>query len=89
MCSLGKGSVTAAVEWVPSYLSVTLFYDPWISSYEEISVLLLQHLRQLHQEIQPNELNKQNIETYEANLSNQREESKALESIGTEISSKW
>nr|WP_154960023.1 5-oxoprolinase subunit PxpB [Paenibacillus xylanexedens] len=47
---LEKGSVTAAVEWVPSYLSVTLFYDPWISSYENTCRLLLQHLRQLNDE---------------------------------------
>ncbi|MDT0125100.1 5-oxoprolinase subunit PxpB [Paenibacillus sp. RRE4] len=55
---LEKGSVPATVEWVPSYLSVTLFYDPWISSYQETSRLLLQHLRQLNEKIQPNDLRK-------------------------------
>lgn len=78
---LEKASVTAAVEWVPSYLSVTLFYDPWISSYEETSRLLLQHLRQLNEKIQPNDLNELNMEPNEVNPLIQWNESKTLESI--------
>jgi inhibitor of KinA len=44
---LEKGDVKAAVEWVPSYLSVTLFYDPLLLSYDEISSILLQRLSSL------------------------------------------
>jgi len=78
---LEKESVTAVVEWVPSYLSVTLFYDPWISSYEEISRILLQHLRQLNEKLQPNELNELDMKPNELNPSNQWSESNASESI--------
>ncbi|QKS60254.1 5-oxoprolinase subunit PxpB [Paenibacillus barcinonensis] len=55
---LENRSLTALVEWVPSYLSVTLFYDPLRSSYEKTCGLLLQLLRpsnQLHQQPQSSE----------------------------------
>jgi inhibitor of KinA len=73
---LGKRSVAAAVEWVPSYLSVTLFYDPCVSSYGEISIFLLQQLNRLNELKQPNEL----IERNELNPSNQWGKSKGLQS---------
>lgn len=76
---LEKKSVAAAVEWVPSYLSVTLFYDPWISSYEETSRFLLQHLNQLHVEKRPNELFERNMERNEANPLNPWKESENLQ----------
>ncbi|WP_434748289.1 5-oxoprolinase subunit PxpB [Paenibacillus amylolyticus] len=75
---LEKGSVVAAVEWVPSYLSVTLFYDPWMSSYEEISSFLLQQLSRLNEPKQPNE----RIERNESNPSIQRKRSESLQLIG-------
>lgn len=89
---LEKESVTAVVEWVPSYLSVTLFYDPWISSYEETSRLLLQHLRQLHEKIQPNELHEpkqpnERIERNELNPPIERKRSESLQLTG-EITSR-
>ncbi|MGQ8873774.1 5-oxoprolinase subunit PxpB [Paenibacillus sp. TSA_86.1] len=81
---LEKGSVVAAVEWVPSYLSVTLFYDPLVSFYEEISGFLLQQLnrlnepKQLKQSKQPNE----RIERNESNPSIQRKQSESLQLTG-------
>ena len=86
---LGKGSVAAAVEWVPSYLSVTLFYDPCVSSYGEISKFLLHQLNRLNepkqlkepkQPIQPEQTNEL-VERNELNPSNPWEKSKGLQSV--------
>ncbi|MBB6023328.1 inhibitor of KinA [Paenibacillus sp. JGP012] len=58
VCALLENrSLTSLVEWVPSYLSVTLFYNPSSLSYEETCRLLLQLLHQsnhVHQQSQPN-----------------------------------
>ncbi|PQP83731.1 kinase inhibitor [Paenibacillus sp. PCH8] len=51
ICSLlEKRTLPALIEWVPSYASVTLFYDPMISPYHELSQLLLQLLNQMKKE---------------------------------------
>lgn len=40
------------IEWVPSYTSVTLFYNPFISPYPELCRALLQQLNQMKESVQ-------------------------------------
>lgn len=49
---LEKRTLPAMIEWVPSYTSVTLFYDPFISSYPELCLILLQRLNQMKESVQ-------------------------------------
>ncbi|WP_340400254.1 5-oxoprolinase subunit PxpB [Paenibacillus sp. FSL H8-0079] len=49
---LEKRTLPAMIEWVPSYTSVTLFYDPFISSYPELCLILLQQLNQMKESVQ-------------------------------------
>ncbi|MGN7415653.1 5-oxoprolinase subunit PxpB [Paenibacillus sp. SAF-068] len=49
---LEKGTLPAMIEWVPSYTSVTLFYDPFISPYPELCGTLLQLLNQMKESVQ-------------------------------------
>lgn len=49
---LEKSTLPAMIEWVPSYTSVTVFYDPFISSYPELCRILLQQLNQMKESIQ-------------------------------------
>lgn len=49
---LEKRTLPAMIEWVPSYTSVTLFYDPFISSYHELCKILLQQLNQMKELVQ-------------------------------------
>lgn len=38
---LEKSTLSAMIEWVPSYTSVTVFYDPFISPYPQLCRTLL------------------------------------------------
>ncbi|MEK4075466.1 5-oxoprolinase subunit PxpB [Paenibacillus xylanexedens] len=49
---LEKSTLPAMIEWVPSYTSVTVFYDPFISSYPQLSKILLQQLNQMKESVQ-------------------------------------
>ncbi|YCI22917.1 5-oxoprolinase subunit PxpB [Paenibacillus sp. Z3-2] len=49
---LEKSTLPAMIEWVPSYTSVTLFYDPFISSYPQLCQILLQQLNQMKESVQ-------------------------------------
>ncbi|WP_339168248.1 5-oxoprolinase subunit PxpB [Paenibacillus sp. FSL R5-0341] len=49
---LEKSTLPAMIEWVPSYTSVTLFYDPFISPYPELCRTLLQQLNQMKESVQ-------------------------------------
>ncbi|NMI05206.1 5-oxoprolinase subunit PxpB [Paenibacillus sp. SZ31] len=49
---LERSTLPAMIEWVPSYTSVTLFYDPFISSYPELCLILLQQLNQMKESVQ-------------------------------------
>ncbi|WP_338707635.1 5-oxoprolinase subunit PxpB [Paenibacillus amylolyticus] len=49
---LEKSTLSAMIEWVPSYTSVTLFYDPFISSYPELCRILLQQLNEMKESVQ-------------------------------------
>ncbi|WP_339304512.1 5-oxoprolinase subunit PxpB [Paenibacillus sp. FSL R5-0519] len=49
---LEKRTLPAMIEWVPSYTSVTLFYDPFISPYPELCRALLQQLNQMKESVQ-------------------------------------
>jgi len=49
---LEKSTLPAMIEWVPSYTSVTLFYDPFISSYPALCRTLLQQLNQMKESVQ-------------------------------------
>lgn len=49
---LEKSTLPAMIEWVPSYTSVTLFYDPFISSYPQLCKILLQQLNQMKGSVQ-------------------------------------
>ncbi|WP_419890864.1 5-oxoprolinase subunit PxpB [Paenibacillus xylanexedens] len=48
---LEKSTLPAMIEWAPSYTSVTLFYDPFISSYPELCKILLQQLNQMKESV--------------------------------------
>lgn len=49
---LEKRTLPAMIEWVPSYTSVTVFYDPFISSYPQLCKILLQQLNQMKEKVQ-------------------------------------
>ncbi|WP_340388690.1 5-oxoprolinase subunit PxpB [Paenibacillus sp. FSL E2-0151] len=49
---LEKSTLPAMIEWVPSYTSVTVFYDPFISSYPQLCKILLQQLNQMKESVQ-------------------------------------
>lgn len=49
---LEKRNLPAMIEWVPSYTSVTLFYNPFISPYPELCRALLQQLNQMKESVQ-------------------------------------
>lgn len=49
---LEKSTLPAMMEWVPSYTSVTVFYDPFISSYPQLCKILLQQLNQMKESVQ-------------------------------------
>ncbi|WP_339239258.1 5-oxoprolinase subunit PxpB [Paenibacillus sp. FSL R5-0517] len=49
---LEKRTLPAMIEWVPSYTSVTLFYNPFISPYPELCRALLQQLNQMKESVQ-------------------------------------
>ncbi|MEK4109063.1 inhibitor of KinA [Paenibacillus sp. DS2363] len=49
---LEKSTLPAMIEWVPSYTSVTLFYNPFISSYPQLCKILLQQLNQMKESVQ-------------------------------------
>ncbi|WP_145152059.1 5-oxoprolinase subunit PxpB [Paenibacillus xylanexedens] len=49
---LEKSTLPAMIEWVPSYTSVTVFYDPFISSYPQLCKILLQQLHQMKESVQ-------------------------------------
>ncbi|WP_433749944.1 5-oxoprolinase subunit PxpB [Paenibacillus amylolyticus] len=49
---LEKSTLPAMIEWVPSYTSVTVFYDPFISLYPELCRILLQQLNQMKESVQ-------------------------------------
>ncbi|WP_339190102.1 5-oxoprolinase subunit PxpB [Paenibacillus sp. FSL R5-0490] len=49
---LEKSTLPAMVEWVSSYTSVTVFYDPFISSYPQLCKILLQQLNQMKESVQ-------------------------------------
>ncbi|WP_339298963.1 5-oxoprolinase subunit PxpB [Paenibacillus sp. FSL R5-0623] len=49
---LEKSTLPAMIEWVPSYTSVTIFYDPFISSYPQLCKILLQQLNQMKESVQ-------------------------------------
>ncbi|MEK4272041.1 5-oxoprolinase subunit PxpB [Paenibacillus sp. FSL R7-0026] len=49
---LEKSTLPAMIEWVPSYTSVTVFYDPFISPYPKLCRTLLQQLNQMKESVQ-------------------------------------
>ncbi|WP_405158377.1 5-oxoprolinase subunit PxpB [Paenibacillus sp. FSL H8-0283] len=49
---LEKSTLPAMIEWVPTYTSVTVFYNPFISSYPELCRILLQQLNQMKESVQ-------------------------------------
>ncbi|OME95533.1 kinase inhibitor [Paenibacillus amylolyticus] len=49
---LEKSTLPAMIEWVTSYTSVTVFYDPFISSYPQLCKILLQQLNQMKESVQ-------------------------------------
>ncbi|RAI94618.1 inhibitor of KinA [Paenibacillus pabuli] len=46
---LEKSQLPGIVEWLPSYSSVTLFYDPLISPYHEVCGMLLHELSKMEE----------------------------------------
>ncbi|KOY17679.1 5-oxoprolinase subunit PxpB [Paenibacillus xylanivorans] len=46
---LEKSPIPGVIEWLPSFASVTLFYDPLISPYHEVCRVLLHHLNRMEE----------------------------------------